>query len=613
METTTIEMLGREYYISDVDATTANLKLTLLDTANSVTVTEGETQTVTLGDKTYEIGIVGVEDANTAVLSVDGQKISSLDEGQSRKIADDTYLSVKDVIYNSKDSGVSSVEVSVGTGQIVVEDNQNLEINSEQVDDITVDLTSSSGQLSQIKFTWANDDEEFLVPGTELVMPGFEVIKLSMAGFVVAEPESFELKNSGDDRMEIKNFEVADGTISTLPILYANSSKTGFSGLGKDSDERLVTSTSNLISLNESKDKYFAVTYQSGDDSESYVFELISVNEEDSGVKNVTKIKNLATDQTTEFSATDLAAGDDIDFGDINIKINNTNGDLGTASVIATKGGSSTGVTFDRIITEKGLAFTLPIDGVTGWNVLNISGAQSNTTDTIYEPNSWVMNFTEGDEDNNNFGIAAGGQSFTATVGFTGTSNKIEIDTHSVSTKLALDEDSDHQESYVGGSGSHATKLVLRDADQDYLEVEYHGVEAYADVLVAESSAVVSSDGNSTSTGVVVLKDSEASSASGKNLVVVGGSCVNTVAADLLGLSSGACGADWETATGVGTGSYLIQTFSRTGGKVATLVAGYTAGDTTNAAKAFTTQNVDATAGKKYTGTVATAITMATV
>ena len=89
-------------------------------------------------------------------------------------------------------------------------------------------------------------------------------------------------------------------------------------------------------------------------------------------------------------------------------------------------------------------------------------------------------------------------------------------------------------------------------------------------------------------------------------MVVVGGSCVNSVAADLLGVSSPTCSADFTAKTGVGSGQYLIETFSRTGGKVATLVAGYNAGDTTNAAKALTTQAIDTTAGKKYTGTTST-------
>jgi hypothetical protein len=611
METTTIKMLGREYYISDVDASSSNLKLTLLDTANTETVYEDEPVTITVGDKTYEVSLVSASEGTTnkATLMVNGEKLDSTNEGNSRKIAADTYLSVLDVYEGTREKDRSYAEISIGTGQIVLENGQNVEINDDTIDDLTTYLTVSSGKLSSINLAWITEDEQFLVPGEELVLPGFETIKLSMAGFVASDPETLGIENSGDNYIQLKGLALKDGSVSSLPLLYSNSSNTGFAGLGKDSTHVLASSTGNTLSLNDTKHQQFVVTYESGDDSASYAFELVSINEEDSGSKNVTKIRNLANDEDSEFDN-----NDDADFGDINLAVSAQNGDLGTATLTATHSGSSSGVTFDRVITEKGLSFRLPIDTVSiGDNVLNITGAQSNTTDTRYEPTSWVMNFSEADDDNSNIGLTGAGIPFTVTLNFGGTDNKIQVGTHSISPKLSVDEDSDDTESYVPGEGSHATKLVVKDDDQDTLDLEYHAEEAYADVLIAESSAVISTDGNSSSSsGVMVVKDSEASSVSTKNLVVVGGSCVNTVAADLLGLTGAACGADWEAKTGVGAGSYLIQTFSRSSGKVATLVAGYNAPDTTNAAKAFTTQTVDATAGKKYTGTVATAITPVT-
>ena len=110
------------------------------------------------------------------------------------------------------------------------------------------------------------------------------------------------------------------------------------------------------------------------------------------------------------------------------------------------------------------------------------------------------------------------------------------------------------------------------------------------------------------SKGVIAVSDSEVSSVSGKNLIVIGGSCVNSVAAELLSVSSPACGADFTSTTGVNSGQWLIETFSRSGGKVATLVAGYNAQDTTNAANVLTTKDIDTTVGKKHTGSTSTAI-----
>lgn len=157
--------------------------------------------------------------------------------------------------------------------------------------------------------------------------------------------------------------------------------------------------------------------------------------------------------------------------------------------------------------------------------------------------------------------------------------------------------------------------VVTRDgttSDQKTATISYPDEQVYAQVYASEDTASIVAGGSTggatgaSSLGSVSVKDSEVSSVATKNLIVVGGSCVNTVAAELLGVSSRTCGEDFTTKTGVGSGQYLIQTFARTGGKVATLVAGFNAGDTTTAAKALTTSVVDTTSGTKYTGSTST-------
>ncbi len=157
--------------------------------------------------------------------------------------------------------------------------------------------------------------------------------------------------------------------------------------------------------------------------------------------------------------------------------------------------------------------------------------------------------------------------------------------------------------------------LLERDtASNNEVTIKYPQDQMYADVLFTATGAVV--EGGSSSSGTVVelgsvsVSDSEASSVSTKNLIIVGGSCVNTVAAELLG--GAGCGASFTEASGVGDNEFLIETFSRTGGKVATLVAGFNAADTTNAAKYFMKQPVDTMVGKKYKGTSATSAELVT-
>lgn len=154
------------------------------------------------------------------------------------------------------------------------------------------------------------------------------------------------------------------------------------------------------------------------------------------------------------------------------------------------------------------------------------------------------------------------------------------------------------------------TTLDQSESDQASATISYPDDQVQAMIYVAEGEAVVGS-GSSGALGDIVYDASEVSSVSNKNMIVLGGSCINTVAAQLLGSSSPLCGADFTANTQVGSGSFLIQSFESpwNANKVALLVAGYEAQDTINAANALKSNTVDTSEGKKYTGTTATSLT----
>jgi len=147
------------------------------------------------------------------------------------------------------------------------------------------------------------------------------------------------------------------------------------------------------------------------------------------------------------------------------------------------------------------------------------------------------------------------------------------------------------------------------DTDQYSVVISYPDEQIYAQIYVAEVGASITAGATGTTTttplGEVLVKDSEVSSVSSKNLIIVGGSCINSAAATVLGGSY--CSADFTTATGVGSGEFLIKGVSGayTEGKIALVVAGYEAADTVNAAKYLTTKVVDTS--KAWKGTTATA------
>ena len=154
------------------------------------------------------------------------------------------------------------------------------------------------------------------------------------------------------------------------------------------------------------------------------------------------------------------------------------------------------------------------------------------------------------------------------------------------------------------------------DSDQKKATISYPDEQIYTQLYVAKNDAAITAGtagtSGTTQLGDVLVKDSEVTSVSTKNLVVVGGSCVNSVAAKLVG--GAYCGSMWTEKTGAGSGQFLIQSFgdAYTTGKVALLVAGYDVSDTANAGKYLRTQAVKTDASTKYLGTSATSATLQT-
>ncbi|MEM2031595.1 MAG: hypothetical protein QXG83_02180, partial [Candidatus Pacearchaeota archaeon] len=111
MNGTSIEMLGREFFISKAEAG----RITLLETSTRATIEEGST--VTVGGKT--IGISYFTSGGERVsLIVDGEETNPIAEGRTYKLRDGTVVGVKTIIYDTRQGYKSKVIVTVGTGKI---------------------------------------------------------------------------------------------------------------------------------------------------------------------------------------------------------------------------------------------------------------------------------------------------------------------------------------------------------------------------------------------------------------------------------------------------------------------------------------------------------------
>jgi len=174
---------------------------------------------------------------------------------------------------------------------------------------------------------------------------------------------------------------------------------------------------------------------------------------------------------------------------------------------------------------------------------------------------------------------------------------------------LASDSDIEKEVDWYG-------TLVISDvntASQKTVTIKYPKSQVYGKVYIGEESAAISTTTITTAAtqlGNVLVTDSEVSSVADKNLIVVGGSCINSAAASLVG--GDYCGAGWTEQTNVGSGEFLIKGYATSDitSKLALLVAGYDAADTVNAATYLRTKAVDTS--KEYIGTSSTSATLVT-
>lgn len=618
LETTDINILGKSYYI--LDAKNSTLKLTLLDTANSGIVKEGETKTLSVGNKSYEVSIESIKGSASSPqvkMLVNGVATNQLSQGGTEKLSDGSYLGIKDIAIRDVAGVVGSVEFSIGAGKLELTNAQAVELNDKTITGLTAYLTrgTASGnkeRLDKLVVEWKNDDKTFITPEQELVMPGFGAIKLSMGKFTMPAEEVTQVEYGSTDYMQLKT-TIKDGT-ATIPFLYANSSGE-FTGIGKDSNNKLVTSSSSNLIFNETAgDQWLVASWNSTTEAESYLLTFVFSSSD--GI-NRTTVQKYVSGVATDVCA-DKTIGDSCTLGSASLTITNIS-KAGGHKVVNITGAS--GVTFNALYTKEGMRIDLPYlaniaaqDTSAGKGAINFSIVSMNdTTNTTGHNFDTFYVFATGEDKDGNKGIGA---QINMTLDDQ-SDGDVEVNTYNIARAQISDpDDSNHKINYAYADVPIKIERLGDSSAQKTAKVTYAGKESYADLFITAVGAQVASSGNGTTTtttgakslGSVTVSDAEVTAIAGKNLIVVGGSCVNKVAAELLGSQTPLCGADFEAKAGVGSGQYLIKTFSRNG-NVATLVAGYNAIDTTNAAKFLTTQSVDTTVGKAYKGTTATSAT----
>ncbi len=196
-----LTILGKTFTIAPE---TSSSKLVLYSSAEEVQLGIGEEKTITVGDETYTIKVLGKKSDDTAIISVNGV-VKDATEGQEVEDYDNLY--VKDVTFYTTggDTLYGSVTIMAGSEKVTLEDGQKIKVGDDYVDGTKVSMDMSNGQLSYIKIALSPEDSDhnYVKAGETWTAPVFDKVKLKFNGLDGAEKEEIKVEPASTSEFKV--------------------------------------------------------------------------------------------------------------------------------------------------------------------------------------------------------------------------------------------------------------------------------------------------------------------------------------------------------------------------------------------------------------------------
>lgn len=637
MEDKTFNILGTDFTV--VQATLTNgddVELTLMGGSISDTLREGETRTYSIDGVDYEVTLVFVSDPNSgsveAKFAVNGETTDALEEGDTDTLSGGLQIGIRDILVNARE-GVTSF--FLGADKLVLDDttattsdtfNGDVEVNNENINDADVSILgqNSSGttkfEITSIKYRLTMDAAD----GTTAFIPKGHGVKefmrrpeslisdtldLRYEGLTTPETTPFEINAKGDDEYQLTFTNIQGAEYRNIPLL---SNKDGTWKFGDDDDEFVFVEAADKATYNIGRNDYFVVSNDRGSgDADKSVTNVLRYEDYDDS-DSVLELENLATG------------------GQVNVPIASD----GTGSLVV--GGHTYAVNVSNVsASEPTINVDLNADGgygdkvdITVWGgvVVSFEGYQSfdDNTSSFFQTTDFTSPTVVGNgatlENATNFSESGTITSYLVNMSATVLSKNFDTSdastngvlkwrlTRASSNEVDLDLGSSDYSGPLEGSVSDVNEFqfVERDDNDDYTEgmtdwgilvseynpdgddpneltLEVPRTQRLGQVFVTLGSVEARAGGGSRNTqvnpisvGLAVL-DRDAPALGEENLILVGGPCANTVAAEFLGNPEN-CAEGFEPGKGV----ISAQEFGDT---VAILVAGYEAQETLGASR----------------------------
>jgi len=652
-----ISILGVDYIIG---ASSTNSTVYLYGSGSDIVLNSGESQTVTVGGASHDVTLTATTDTTTAKITVDGVS-KTVTQGNSYAFAGDLNVYVKDVTYQGYQGGIQSAELLVGANTLKLVNGQTVKEGADatSIHNTLATITAAgAGEISSIKISVAapKSQEDSLVAGDSFTDPVFGGFKMTFAD---ANPDLLSadrgkiVVDTDNNQFARVMFTAYGADEQQLTYTYDNDTLSG--SVAPILAHKVVSSNNegiiHVLEGENAKVNDWIVVNQ-GDGAAILEVTDISI---DTATEGTVGFENVLTGDTVSVSLANNTADNVYNKSGVNMF-------GGTGYLVSVNGGgtfvnitwdSTTATTlFPRIKLSDGgwLAFLAQTDvpyadvGAVifpdGQTTIETTGTDlSNATATAgtYTASQsglyWnLTNQTNGNVRVDGLVTTTGSCNFSSTAGpailflepkkwddgsygdvicvpmTTAGSTEIAIaqavlnSTNSGFTTLTSDT---YESQAVDKFGTLVTDEQR--TNQNGVEtLSYPSSQMIVDILATSEAATVSSS----ALGNVLFKDTEKSSWQDKNVVIVGGSCINSAAASALGVSEHTCGAAFTAETGVGSGQFLIKGVDGAfaNGKLALVVAGYEASDTINAATYLTKKTVDTS--ETYKGTSSTSAEM---
>ena len=612
-----ITLMGKTFTITTATNTTNGVKLVLMGGSSTDTINEGETKTYTVKGVEYEVTLLSVateSSTDKVQFSVNGETTNKMADGDTDVLDDSTNIGVTSITYQNYAGGIHSAKFFLGADKVELENNQAMKVNEETISEANVEVTSSlsSGDIAidDLAINMTADDDLYIAIGdklsTEAELDEPEVLftqnwDITLAGVESTGEEKIDLAFSeGNDQADL-TVTLADG-LASIPLVFDNSSSAEQLGLGEDDDQRFRFAFAERITdedmfIVSSKDPTLAAN-----DANSYFLQYKGSDDTAETTPKV-RIKNLVTGETYERSLTEADSTHitfDLKLGgvtytfsnvstpasdDFSINLTDSYTLTGVASGTGNKGGTSTMGMTQRFRTGQNNMVTLVANGT-------LVNADDFGNTTHSNPNSYGVTVVVDDGDKMDDATdATGTPDSLLNVSIDGSTSDKDLSTSTGGLASALVSDpGDSDIQYLGANYGGKLTITAPESGPSKYELSIPKEQAHVKLYVTSGSTTTATSATGDLVAVTVVDatklDSEVASVSAQNLVVVGGPCVNTVAAQLMGNPT-------DCTEGFTPGKARIKLFENSG-KVAMLVAGYSGADTRLAGKVISHRYNDA-------------------